>query len=103
MQPGAGAHRGKDVVELHGVPPSVRRALSASVPATASVELTDASSPQTTQPGCALPRANSSRNGPELHASKMGYISSGLRECSRLRVSTKLTCRRPGASVRAFL
>ena len=28
---------------------------------------------------------------------------SGLRECSRLRVAKRFTCRRPGASVRAFL
>src|SRR5260370_694648 len=33
----------------------------------------------------------------------IAYCSSGLRECSRLRVANKFTCRRPGASVRAFL
>jgi hypothetical protein len=27
----------------------------------------------------------------------------GLRECSRLRVASRFTCRRPAASVRAFL
>ena len=32
----------------------------------------------------------------------IGYCSSGLRECSRLRVAIRFTCRRPGASVRAL-
>ena len=41
--------------------------------------------------------------GRGLHASMRPYCSSGLRECSRLRVASRFTCRRPGASVRAFL
>ena len=40
-------------------------------------------------------RANSSRNGPGLHCSMMSYSSSGLRECSRLRLDMMLTCRCP--------
>jgi len=47
------------------------------------------------------PRANSSKNGPGLQLSMSWYCSSGLRECSRFRLTMIFTCRRPGASVRS--
>ena len=55
------------------------------------------------RPPLRLPRAKSSRKNPGLHASMISYCSSGLRECSRFREAKRLTCRRPGESVRAFL
>lgn len=61
-----------------------------------------ASSPQASHPA-RHPRAKSSIRDGLLHASIISYISSGLRECSRFRVARKLTWRRPGCNVRAFL
>src|ERR1700724_1375841 len=61
-----------------------------------------ASSPQVIQP-FRIPRPNISRYGPGEQSSIRRYCSSGLRECSRFSVSIMFTCRRAGASVRAFL
>ena len=52
---------------------------------------------------CASHAQTAPRTDRGYSASIIGYCSSGLRECSRLRVASKFTWRRPGASVRAFL